>query len=178
MSKRDAPHLFVFLTREEFRLCWILAFMESFEEYRGTFPLERYATPGKEGKADDWGEEVRRAARYLHFECEYDFSDLDFYEDGRIIPKGPPVEPRNQAYLHMFMAGSIPDPERAATDSIAWARHNVPRLDYEPIAQFCDDITKEKARVQAELNPEHQEEILHLRKRALDKIGIAVGEVN
>lgn len=104
--RQGRPCLFEFLTREEFQLCWAVAFVNNDEEYQREFPLADYGTPGSDG--DTWDERFRRAIRYLadHGWC-FKGLNLDGWE---IMGEMPPVQPKNLAYHIIFESGSMPSP--------------------------------------------------------------------
>lgn len=130
-DNRPQPHLFEFLSRLEFKLCWAFAFIESQgrEDYGGALGLDRYATPGQEGQTDSWLEEVKRAIRWLAFEHGYEFGAVTPYENGSIVcsavlgSDGKPTvpEPANRLYVMMLAQGQLPSPLDAVRYAITCA---------------------------------------------------------
>jgi hypothetical protein len=180
MAEESEPSLFQFLTRKEFKLCWTLALMESFEEYRGTFPLMAFFSPGETGRADDWGEEIRRAIRFLKLDKGYEFENLEVEWNGSMTPKGPMTKEGyfNQMFQVQLSTGSMPDPLVACKEALSYIEERSIPLDTDPIIQFMNEVASEKDRMKEvlrEIVPEEsRKEVDRLRVDALAQLGVAV----
>lgn len=127
-----ANQLFCSLSQEEFKLVLSIAFLDSTDKFAGSYGTERFATPSLEGKTDRWVEMFLRAARYLAFECRYEFASLVLREDGRVFSQGE-VEPGNSAYLVLLDTGSLPDMELAFETALQMIEEGRVKVDAGPI---------------------------------------------
>lgn len=159
------PTFFEFLTRDEVRLVFCVAFLENAQGFGGAYPTEKFATPGTEGRTDSWIELFRRAIRYLALDCGVEFEALDVRADGHIFAAGP-IEPRNVAYQALFDSGGIPDLEAALSDVIPRVEREVPGLDPEPLRAALSKVRND-LKVAEKVDPERAAGIRRLRQAAI-----------
>jgi len=190
----ERPHLFCFLTREEWKLCYAAAFIEhqGQSDYGGALGLDRYATPGLEGRTDDWSEEFRRAIRWLAMEHGFEFQTLRVGENGSIT--GRPTEPDgwsddvpraplwgNALFVFMLAQGQLPNPLDAIRHAISWCVR-YPTLPLDTFRAVEADIMESLADV-SPIDPEIQATLERLDQEALNVLGVlrgprGSGEVN
>lgn len=159
------PTFFEFLTRDEVRLCFCLAFLENAQGFGGAYPTERFATPSIEGRTDSWIELFRRAIRYLALECDFEFQALDVRADGHILSAGA-IEPRNVAYQALFDSGGMPDLEAALRDTIPMVEREIPGLDPEPLRAALSKVSGD-VKVAEQMDPKRAAGIRRLRQAAI-----------
>lgn len=162
-DEQQAPHLFVCMTREEFKLIFAVAFIASADLFEGAYDIERYATEG--GMSDDWVELFKRAIRYLVYDCGAEFPGLEPVDDGAIYVQ--PIEPRNEAYIYLMGGGRLPDVEDAMRVALELAPHRAPKLDTEPLQEALVTIARQKESLRKQMNPEAVRAIMELRNRTL-----------
>lgn len=166
-------HLFEFLTREEWRICYAVQFLNDFDEYADPFSLERFATPGLEGMADHYEESFRRAIRFLALEHGFEFKALRPQEDGSIYADEP-VETRNRVYINLLQTGGSPDIPGCIRELLENAP---PSLATEPIVEALHEIESVKGDIERKLDeqrPEIEQEIFR-REQALASWGVITG---
>ena len=166
-------HLFEFLTRKEWRVCYAVQFLDDFEEYADAYDLDRYATPGEEGAPDSYEESFRRAIRFLAIEHGYEFEAVKPQEDGSIYAESP-VETRNAMYAILLASGGSPDIPGCLRDLLAAAP---PSLNTEPIREAIHEVESvrdEMIRKSEEQRPEIERE-LRQRDEALAAWGVTTG---
>jgi hypothetical protein len=177
----DAPHPFCCVTRREWKLAYAISFIESTDALAGAFGLAPFASPGYEGRTDDYVELLYRVARFLHHEHGYDLGSLVVGQGGSIASAGP-VEPGNAMYVAMLRQGSLPDLPLLFREAIAFAEENIPSLPTEPFRAALAQTERDRAvaaRLLAE-QPEAMDARRRLRQEALGELGIVAvdGEVN
>lgn len=163
------PHLFTFLTREEFKLCFAVAFVSYTDVFSDAYPLARYSTPGHEPADHTWEELIKQAIRYLGLECGYQFQALVPHDDGRITAQVQ-IEPRNAAFQRLFEWGSLPDVEDALRVAIRLQEVGLPALDPEPLRAALATVRGHLETVRRQVNPDALAEIVRIRRRALDEM--------
>lgn len=166
-------HLFEFLTREEWRICYAVQFLNDWDEYANPFSLERFATPGLEGVDEHYEESFRRAIRFLALEHGFKFKALHPQEDGAIYSEEP-VEPRNRVYINLLQSGGAPDIPGCLRELLENAP---PSLATEAIVEAIHEIEGVKADVERkfdEQRPEIEQEISR-RERVLASWGVVTG---
>jgi len=174
-------HPFECLSRREWKLYFSIAFIESTDALAGAFGLAPFASPGYEGRTDDYVELLYRVARFLHHEHGYDLGSLAVGPGGSITSAGP-VEPGNAMYVAMLRQGGLPDLPLLFREAIAFAEENIPSLPTEPFRAALAQTERDRAtaaRLLAE-QPEAMEARRRLREQALGELGIMTvgGEVN
>jgi hypothetical protein len=167
------PHLFICLTREEFKLCFALAFIEhqGREDYGGAIGLDRYATPGTEALADSWEEEVKRAIRYLTFDHGFVFEAIRAYENMSI--QGHPIEEGNMVYVLQMKDGGLPNVLSALQQAIAWGEQ-YPSLPLDTFRAVERDVQASLESI-PRLDPDIQASLEELDAAALDAVGVVRG---
>ena len=138
----NAPHLFEFLTHDEFSLAFCVAFTNYADGYVGSYPIDRYETPGREGSTDDWLERIKRSIRFLAFECGVKFKAINPHRDGRIAAEAP-VEPRNRLYVLLFLSGGFPPVDIMLPNAVRIAQELAPGLNVEPMRAVAADVEDE-----------------------------------
>jgi hypothetical protein len=175
MSTADLakPSILLCLSREEFKLCFALAFIESQgrNDYGGALGLDRYATPGSEPRADSWDEEIRRAIRLLTFEHGFAFEGIVARENGSLSCRV--VEEGNMVYHLMLQQGQLPSVLDAVRCAIRWGEQ-YPSLPLDTLRAVEADVIESLASVPA-LPPEVQASLEELDAAALDAIGAVRG---
>jgi hypothetical protein len=166
-------HLFEFLTREEWRMCYAVQFLDDFEEYADAFDLDRFATPGEEGDPDTYEESFRRAIRFLALEHGFEFKALRPREDGSIYAEEP-IEARNRVYVSLLQTGGAPDIPGCLRELLERAP---PSLSTDPIVEAIHEVetvAKDIERKAGEQRPEIEQEISR-REQALASWGVVTG---
>ncbi len=171
------PHLFTFMNHDEWKLAFVVAFISTTDQYEDIYPLKRYATPGLEGESNDWIELFKRAIRYLALECDFTFSGLEVYRDGRMT--GTPVCPQNVMYAAMLSGNLVvplPDLPLAFQTAIQVAdvEGRAPGLDVEPIRDALARVERDLAQALAEADPDVARGLAELRTKALREVGVVV----
>ncbi len=170
MSEPQAPpHLFTFLTREEFKLCFAVAFVSYTDVFSDVYPIARYATPGHEPADHTWEELIKQAIRYLGLECGYRFQALTPYDDGRITAQVQ-IEPRNAAFQRIFEWGSLPDVEDALRVAVRMQGDGLVKIPQEPLRDALAIVRGHLETVRRQVNPEAMAEVVKMRRRALDEL--------
>lgn len=153
----SAPHLFTYLTREEFKTLFALVFVAQAVDFRGCYPLDDFATPGTEEvplAQATWEESIRRAGRYLALTYGIEFPSLRFERDGRILAPAEPCQPENMLYVRLFESGQMPSPESALEAAIAKLQ-NVEGFDLEPLRSALAGVRQSRDLVLSEeIEPE------------------------
>jgi hypothetical protein len=168
------PHLFTFLTREEFKLAFAVAFVASTDVFGSSYPLERYRTPGFDAEPS-WEELIRQAVRYLGLERGYEFTSLHPHDDGRITSSHQ-VEPRNAAFVRILEWGSLPDVEDAIRTALAMRTRGSVDLPAEPLEDALEIVRGHLDAARKAVNPEALAEIVRIRRRVLEEMmGSAAG---
>lgn len=174
-------HPFEAITRREFKLSFAVSFIESTNALAGAFDLAPFATPGYEGRTDDYVELLYRAARFLWHEHGYRLGSLDVGPGGSITSAGP-VEPGNAAYVALLRQGGLPELPLLFREAIAFAEEHIPSLPTEPFRAALAQTERDRALAQRLLaeQPEATEARRRLREQALGELGIMTvgGEVN
>lgn len=171
-DEQEAPHLFVCMTREEFKLIFAVAFIASADMFEGAYDTERYASEGAMG--DNWIELFKRAIRYLVYDCGAEFQGLEPVDDGAIYVE--PVEERNEAYVYLLGMGKLPNVEDAMRVALEMTPHRAPKLDTEPLREALATIARQKESLRKQMNPEAVRAVMELRNRTL--AGSGEGDVN
>lgn len=169
----EQPHLFVFLTQPEWKLCYALAFADINEMTTDAYPLVQYATEGHEG--DTWEEQFRRAIRFLHLACEWRFKGIWVNQEG-VIREKRVVEPRNFLYVRNLRSGRLPgDPRAALQEALRLIADDGHRnLDPEPLRVCLDVVERQVAFQMAMQDPEKLRELAKRDEDALGSIGVGV----
>lgn len=176
----DPHHLFTFLTREEWRVCYAVQFLDDFEEYADAFDLDRFATPGAEGPAEHYEESFRRAIRFLALEHGFPFREVKVQETGEIYAEEV-VEEGNLHYFNLLALGKAPDilgclrelldkapasmntePVREAISEISRVRKDIERQAKERGKEMRQEIeAREKALFSWGVTTDHEEGMVH-----------------
>lgn len=169
-------HLFTHLTREEWKLCFALVFLEASDEFTESYPLAQFASPDSEGRSRDYIELFQRAIRYLALEHGYSFEGLRVYENGNVAPFSQ-VEPRNMAYRHLLASGDLPDLPLLLETAVEMARRHAPRLNLGPLrgmyAKVQGDLRQmEDWRKAADPEGEVDAELANLRDQGMRSLGL------
>lgn len=165
------PHLYQGLTREEFQLCWALRMTLAFEDFDDAYPLDAYATPGTEGSAETYDEQIKRAIRYLAIEHGFPFQGLRAFEDGRIEVGVPPIQPENLVYARGIALGNFPHPIHAARTAIRLIEEHDMALSTDPLRQLIKELNQ-AVEMAPEPDPEEYAEYENLKTKALRAIGL------
>ncbi len=170
------PHLFEFLSRPEFKMCFALAWVSDAADYRGVYPLDsdNYRTPGSPpGKAEFWEESIRRAIRYLAFEHGYVFEAVRPHRDGRIDGKEP-ITPENKLYRIQLADGGLPHILSALEEAVVLLEQRCPGFEVEPLLAAAADVRATLGSVR--INPEEETLRERLRRSAFASLGLTAGE--
>lgn len=146
----SAPHPFTFLTRDEWKLVFSVAYLSVADSFAGAYEIHRYTTRGEEGGTRDWCELFLRAVRFLALEHGATFKALRVHRSG-VIENDEPVEPGNVNYAVLLKTG-LPDLPSAFETAIRIAP---PSLDLEPLKGALAQVRRDLA--QALLNANHEE---------------------
>jgi hypothetical protein len=167
------PHLFICLTREEFKLCFALAFIESQgrEDYGGAIGLDRFPTPGTKAQADSWEEEVRRAIRYLDDEHGFQFEGIQAGNNGSL--QCHPIEEGNMVYVLQMKDGGLPNVLSALQQAIAWGEQ-YPSLPLDTFRAVERDVQASLESI-PRLDPDIQASLEELDAAALNAVGVVRG---
>lgn len=165
------PHLYQGLTREEFQLCWALRMTLAFEDFDDAYPLDAYATPGTEGSAETYDEQMKRAIRFLAIEHGFPFRGLRAHEDGRIEVGVPPVQPENIVYARGIALGNFPHPIQAAKTAIRMIEEHGLPLSIDPLHQLIRELNR-AIELAPDPDPEEHAEYENLKSKALAAIGL------
>jgi hypothetical protein len=170
------PHLFEFLSRPEFKMCFALAWVSDSADYRGCYPLDNdsYRTPGSlPGKAEFWEESIRRAIRYLAFEHGYVFEAVRPRQDGRIDGREP-ITPENRFYRLQLADGGLPHILSALEEAARHLEERCPGFDLEPLLAAAADVRQSLAGIK--IDPEKEALREQLRRSAFASLGIVDAE--
>jgi hypothetical protein len=170
------PHLFEFLSRPEFKMCFALVWVAGSADYRGVYPLDddSYRTPGTApGKAEYWEESFRRAIRYLAFEHGYIFEAVRPHQDGRIDGREP-ITPENRTYRLTLADGGLPHLLSALEEAARHLEEECPSFDLEPLLAAAADVRQSLQGVK--IDPEKEALREHLRRSAFASLGITDGK--
>lgn len=160
-----SPTLSTHLTREELLTCWALAYTSMFEDYEDAYPLDRYASIGLEGTTNAFGEHLRRAVRYLHFEHGLDFEGLEVQIGGN-IEMASEVEPRNAIFLLRAMKNRMNGVEHAAMPihpvaalevALSWLPERAPGMDLGPLREALHETERSVEEWKNTMTPEQYE---------------------
>src|SRR5512134_1720291 len=155
----SVPHLWTFMSREEFALCYGVTFVTRKLEYLDCYQIDRYPTPGEQGKRNgDVFELVKRAIRFLSFEHGMRFERLVALEGGEIgVPVGQPVEPLcppHNLYVSVVRAGGHLNVDFLLPIAIRHARRVVPSLPVQPMENALSEVEELLAARRAAIQPE------------------------
>jgi hypothetical protein len=162
-------HLFEFLTREEWRMCYALQFLNDWEEYADAFDIDRFATPGTEGRPESYEESFRRAIRFLALGHGFTFTSLQCLDSGEIY--GEPIEERNLLYVNLLATGGSPDIPGCLRELLAKAPSSVTS---EPIREAIEEIEQVVRHIEATAPKDVINERLKAREVALASWGVEV----
>lgn len=171
------PHLFEFLSRPEFKMCFAVIFIADSADYGGVYPINDpgYCTPGTvPGKsAQFWEESFRRAARFLAFEHGYIFEAIRPEQDGRILA-GHSICPQNKLYAVLLADGGLPHVLSALEDAATHLEFRCPGFDTEPLRAAAADVRQSLEGVK--IDPEKEALREQLRRSAFASLGITDGK--
>lgn len=164
-------HLFEYLTREEWKTLYALAFLDGTDHYGGAYPLRRYADP----RADEtWEEGFYRGLKWLSLEHGVEFTGVAVSRDGEITVPGEPVCEQNLVYLDAFRLGVGANPISAMEVACRWLSRNAPDVNLEPLKGCLADLREQRDAV--EVPGEVRDAVMAFRRKALRTIGIEMHE--
>lgn len=168
-SGSEDHHLFQYLTQEEWKLVFALAFLANSDTFEGCYDLKRYATPEAECT---WEELFRRGIRFLALGHGFDFQGVRVHQGGEISLVRR-VQPENQIYAVNARAGRLPgNPLYALATAIEMAQQFLPDLDVSHMRAAMAQIEKDLAETRAQWKPEQIQQMYEERKTALESIGV------
>lgn len=150
-------------------MCYALQFLNDWEEYADAFSIDRFATPGTEGRPENYEESFRRAIRFLALEHGYEFSSLKCLDSGEIY--GEPIEERNLLYVNLLATGGSPDIPGCLRELLAKAPASV---NSEPIREAIEEVEKVARHIEKTTPRDVTEKRLKAREEALSSWGVDV----
>jgi hypothetical protein len=177
----SAPSLFQYLTQAEWKLCFSIAFLEASDEFAGAYPLERYATPGFEGKSTNYGELFKRAIRFLAMAHDYRFVGMEVGDGGSIVGERL-VQPENISYV-AILNGGLPDVALALWTAIGMARREVKSLNLDPLHGMLAKVNEDKQKLadwakEADPDGRVEKELTKLRDEGMRVAGMVKEQVH
>lgn len=170
MEPKRPPHLFVYLTQEEFKLAYAVSFVAFSDFFAGAYPLAEYSSPEHDG--DTWEELFRRSIRYLAMVHGVGFNGVHVNREG-VLVEHTVVEPRNSMYVTALLSGRLPaDPRYAIQSALSTAQRNIPSLDLDPLRGCLEKIEEQVRTQRAASDPEAMKKRYDHDKEALASIGV------
>lgn len=167
----DRPHLFEYLTQEEWKTCFSLAFLADTSAYGREFDLSDYHVPGQEAT---WESAIIAAVRFLALEHDFEFEAIGVREeDHDIVSKQRnPVRPENRLYLELLALGKLPDIPLAMGTAIKLLRERAPSFNTEALEQCREDVREQVRQAVASTDPEELERTEKVLDAALGSLGV------
>lgn len=148
-----ARHLWEFLTHDEWRTAYAIAFLDM-TEFGEDIDLRPYHVPSQE---HTWESAMIAAVRFLALELGLDFEAVKVREEDHEIlsSRTDAVEPGNLIYFQMLKLGKLPaDPVRALGAAIRILNERAPSYNTEPMREAMAEIEKARSAVIAHADPE------------------------
>jgi hypothetical protein len=164
------PHLFEFLSFEEWKLCFSIAFLEASDLFEASYEIHRYPTPGQEGPTNDFTELFKRAIRFLSFEHGFRFDALEVHRDGRLTSSGP-ICPGNAAFFVLLKDKGLPNLPLAFSVAIELAQERATSLPLEPLREAKLQVDQDRAGALSRADPRAERERARMRRSILDELG-------
>lgn len=168
----DEPTLFEYLTQDEWKTCFALAFLADTAEYGPTVNLRPYHVIG--GYDDTWESSIIAAVRFLALEHGFDFEAVFVREgDMEILSvQREPLCPENRAYLHALGLGKLPDIPLAMKTAIRLLEERAPSFSTEPLREAKAEIEETRQRVLQTTDGAELEQTRHFIDAALSTLGV------
>lgn len=171
------PHLFGYLTQEEWKTCFAIAFLADTAAYGREIDLSDYHVRGQE---TTWESAIIAAVRFLALEHDFDFEAVGVREeDQEILAKQRnPIRPENALYLELLAVGKLPDIPLAMNVAIRLLHERAPSFNTEALEQCREDIQEQVRQVVTGTNIEELKKTEQVLDAALGSIGVVRAKLN
>lgn len=175
MSRR--PTLFTYLTRDEWKTCFALAFLAETAEYGATVNLQPYHVPGKE---TTWESAFIAVVRWLALEHGVEFEAVWVREEDQEILafQREPMCEGNRIYLELLALGKLPNIPMAFKTAIKTLNERAPDFDTEPLREALASVEEARATMLATTDPKELERTGRFLDKVLATIGVQRTEVH
>lgn len=186
MSAQD-PTLFELLSqclsREEWKLCFLLDTLACSEDYGPHFSaLPRFASPSGEDPRKYPVESFRRIIRWLSHDFGFTWDGLSPQHDGAILGRPVAEGVGNVYYVGMLASGQCPDLLDAARVALLLLEERAPGFDREVVRAAQADFARAAAGARAaaeriaEDDPERAQQVDDFSDAALAAVGVVRSE--
>lgn len=168
----DEPTLFEYLTQDEWKTCFALAFLADTAEYGPTVNLRPYHVLG--GYDDTWESSIIAAVRLLALEHGFDFEAVFVREEDMEIlaVQREPLCPENRVYLHSLGVGKLPDIPLAMKTAVRLLEERAPNFSTEPMREALAEIEDARRRVLQTTDGDELEQTRRFIDAALAQLGV------
>lgn len=164
------PTIFTYLTREEWKTCFALAFLAD-TEYESTVNLRPYQVEGKERT---WESAIIAAVRFLALEHGFKFEGVGVREEDQEILafQREPVCEGNRIYLDLLALGKLPNIPAAMRTAIRLLNERAPDFNTEPLREALADVEAARDTMLATTDSEELKHTERFIDHALAAIGV------